>query len=64
MGGRPGSGTAPSQVHESGSSLLIAHAEDGGMLGAGPDGVPVSRCWTRRPCSASRCPTESTPTAR
>jgi serine phosphatase RsbU (regulator of sigma subunit)/PAS domain-containing protein len=33
--------SAPSQVHDSGTSLLIAHAEDGGLLGAFPDGVPV-----------------------
>ncbi len=37
----PAPGTAPRQVHESGSSLLIAHAEDAGILGAGPQGVPV-----------------------
>ena len=37
----PAPGTAPSQVHESGSSLLIAHAEDAGILGSGPEGVPV-----------------------
>jgi serine phosphatase RsbU (regulator of sigma subunit)/PAS domain-containing protein len=37
----PVPGTAPRQVHESGSSLLIAHAEDAGILGAGPQGVPV-----------------------
>lgn len=37
----PQPGTAPRQVHESGSSLLIAHAEDAGILGAGPDGVPI-----------------------
>ena len=37
----PAPGTAPRQVHESGSSLLIAHAEDAGILGAGPGGVPV-----------------------
>ena len=37
----PQPGTAPRQVHESGSSLLTAHAEDAGLLGAGPDGVPV-----------------------
>jgi phosphoserine phosphatase RsbU/P len=37
----PGPGTAPRQVHESGSSLLIAHAEDAAILGAGPQGVPV-----------------------
>ena len=28
-------------VHESGSSLLLAHAEDPGILGDGPDGVPL-----------------------
>jgi len=37
----PAPGTTPRQVHESGSSLLIAHAEDAGILGAGPQGVPV-----------------------
>jgi serine phosphatase RsbU (regulator of sigma subunit)/PAS domain-containing protein len=37
----PAAGTAPRQVHESGSSLLVAHAEDAGILGAGPQGVPV-----------------------
>ena len=37
----PAPGTAPRQVHESGSSLLVAHAEDAGILGAGPGGVPV-----------------------
>ena len=37
----PAAGTAPRQVHESGSSLLVAHAEDAGLLGAGPQGVPV-----------------------
>jgi serine phosphatase RsbU (regulator of sigma subunit)/PAS domain-containing protein len=37
----PQPGTAPRQVHDSGSSLLIAHAEDTGLLGSGPDGVPV-----------------------
>jgi serine phosphatase RsbU (regulator of sigma subunit)/PAS domain-containing protein len=37
----PAPGTAPRQVHESGSSLLIAHAEDAGILGAGAHGVPV-----------------------
>lgn len=37
----PAPGTAPHQVHESGSSLLVAHAEDAGILGAGPQGVPV-----------------------
>ncbi len=37
----PAPGTTPRQVHESGSSLLIAHAEDAGILGAGAHGVPV-----------------------
>ena len=37
----PAAGSAPHQVHESGSSLLVAHAEDAGLLGAGPQGVPV-----------------------
>ena len=37
----PAAGTAPRQVYESGSSLLVAHAEDAGLLGAGPQGVPV-----------------------
>ena len=37
----PPPGSAPHQVHESGSSLLVAHAEDPGMLGDGPDGVPL-----------------------
>jgi PAS domain S-box-containing protein len=37
----PQPGSAPAQVHESGSSLLLAHAEDLGVLGDGPDGVPL-----------------------
>ena len=37
----PAAGTVPRQVHESGSSLLVAHAEDAGILGVGPQGVPV-----------------------
>jgi serine phosphatase RsbU (regulator of sigma subunit)/PAS domain-containing protein len=37
----PPPGSAPHQVHELGSSLLVAHAEDPGMLGDGPDGVPL-----------------------
>jgi serine phosphatase RsbU (regulator of sigma subunit)/PAS domain-containing protein len=37
----PQPGSAPSQVHESGSALLVAHAEDTGMLGDGPDGIPL-----------------------
>lgn len=39
-GADPDQASAPGQVHESGSSLLIAHAEDAGLLGAGPDGIP------------------------
>jgi len=37
----PEPGSGPAQVHESGSTLLIAHAEDPGILGTGPDGVPL-----------------------
>ncbi len=37
----PSLGSAACQVHESGSSLLVAHAEDPGLLGDGPDGVPL-----------------------
>jgi phosphoserine phosphatase RsbU/P len=37
----PSPGSAPRQVHESGSSLLVAHAEDPGLLGADPHGVPL-----------------------
>jgi serine phosphatase RsbU (regulator of sigma subunit)/PAS domain-containing protein len=37
----PGAGSGPYQVHESGSTLLIAHAEDLGLLGEGPDGMPL-----------------------
>ncbi len=37
----PSPGSAACQVHESGSSLLVAHAEDPGILGEGPDGVPL-----------------------
>jgi serine phosphatase RsbU (regulator of sigma subunit)/PAS domain-containing protein len=33
--------SAPGLVHESGSTLLLAHAEDLGVLGDGPDGVPL-----------------------
>ena len=33
--------SAPRLVHESGSTLLLAHAEDLGALGDGPDGVPL-----------------------
>src|SRR3984957_20368978 len=37
----PAPGSGPYQVHESGSTLLIAHAEDTGALGDGPDGIPL-----------------------
>ncbi len=37
----PQPGSAPFQVHESGSAMLIAHAEDAGALGDGPDGMPL-----------------------
>jgi phosphoserine phosphatase RsbU/P len=37
----PSPGSAACQVHESRSSLLLAHAEDPGLLGEGPDGVPL-----------------------
>ena len=37
----PAPGSGPYQVHESGSTLLIAHAEDPGALGDGPDGIPL-----------------------
>ena len=37
----PEPGTAASQVHESGISLLMAHGEDAGVLGTGADGVPL-----------------------
>jgi serine phosphatase RsbU (regulator of sigma subunit)/PAS domain-containing protein len=37
----PPPGSAPRQVHQAGSSQLIAHAEDPGILGDGPGGVPL-----------------------
>jgi serine phosphatase RsbU (regulator of sigma subunit) len=37
----PQPGSAPQQVHESGSALLVAHAEDAGALGDGPDAIPL-----------------------
>jgi serine phosphatase RsbU (regulator of sigma subunit)/PAS domain-containing protein len=37
----PEPGSGPYQVHESGSTLLIAHADDPGALGDGPDGIPL-----------------------
>ena len=37
----PTAESGPCQVHESGSTLLIAHAEDTSALGDGPDGIPL-----------------------
>jgi serine phosphatase RsbU (regulator of sigma subunit)/PAS domain-containing protein len=37
----PQPGSAPVQVHESGSAMLVAHAEDPRVLGDRPDGVPL-----------------------
>jgi serine phosphatase RsbU (regulator of sigma subunit)/PAS domain-containing protein len=37
----PAPESGPYQVHESGSTLLIAHAEDPAALGDGPGGVPL-----------------------
>jgi serine phosphatase RsbU (regulator of sigma subunit)/PAS domain-containing protein len=37
----PAPGSVPAQVHESGTSVLVAHAEDPGMLGDSPDGLPL-----------------------
>jgi phosphoserine phosphatase RsbU/P len=37
----PSPGSALDQVHESGISVLVAHAEDPGILGDGPDGKPL-----------------------
>jgi serine phosphatase RsbU (regulator of sigma subunit)/PAS domain-containing protein len=37
----PPDGSAPAQVHESGHSLLVAHAEEADLLGDGPDGMPL-----------------------
>jgi serine phosphatase RsbU (regulator of sigma subunit)/PAS domain-containing protein len=37
----PQPGTGPAQVYESGSSMLVAHAEDAGILGDSPGGVPL-----------------------
>lgn len=37
----PQPGSVPHTVHDSGSSQLIAHAEDAGILGEGPGSVPV-----------------------
>ncbi|MGH3158190.1 MAG: SpoIIE family protein phosphatase, partial [Streptosporangiaceae bacterium] len=37
----PQPGSAPQQVYESGSAMLVAHAEDASALGDGPDGTPL-----------------------
>jgi serine phosphatase RsbU (regulator of sigma subunit)/PAS domain-containing protein len=37
----PEPGSLPWQVHETGKSLLQARADDTGILGTGPDGVPL-----------------------
>ena len=37
----PEPGSLPAQVRESGGTLLVTHAEDNGVLGAAPDGVPL-----------------------
>ena len=37
----PQPGSAPRQVHDTGSSMLLAHAGDVGIMGTGPDGVPL-----------------------
>jgi serine phosphatase RsbU (regulator of sigma subunit)/PAS domain-containing protein len=38
----PGPESAPALVHASGSSQLLTHAEDTSVLGAGPDGTPLT----------------------
>jgi len=37
----PEPGSVPEQVHSAGTSILLAHPEDAGILGAAPDGVPL-----------------------
>ena len=37
----PSPDSAPGQVHLAGISMLVAHAEDPGILGTGPSGVPL-----------------------
>jgi serine phosphatase RsbU (regulator of sigma subunit)/PAS domain-containing protein len=37
----PGPETVHAQVHASGQPVLLAHAEDASLLGAGPDGTPL-----------------------
>jgi serine phosphatase RsbU (regulator of sigma subunit)/PAS domain-containing protein len=40
-GADPEPGSLPAQVHETGKSQLQARSDDTGMLGTGPDGVPL-----------------------
>ena len=37
----PEPGSVPAQVHAAGRSVVVAHAEDSGLLGASPDGTPL-----------------------
>jgi serine phosphatase RsbU (regulator of sigma subunit)/PAS domain-containing protein len=37
----PQPGSAPGQVHSTGTSVVLAHTDDAGILGAIPDGTPV-----------------------
>jgi serine phosphatase RsbU (regulator of sigma subunit)/PAS domain-containing protein len=37
----PQAGTVPAQVHSAGRSVVLAHADDPGILGTTPDGVPL-----------------------
>jgi serine phosphatase RsbU (regulator of sigma subunit) len=37
----PQPGSTPGQVHSAGTSVVVAHTEDAGILGAVPDGTPV-----------------------
>jgi PAS domain-containing protein len=37
----PQAGTVPAQVHSAGRSVVLAHADDPGILGTAPDGTPL-----------------------
>jgi serine phosphatase RsbU (regulator of sigma subunit)/PAS domain-containing protein len=37
----PEPGSVPTQVHAAGRSVVVAHAEESGLLGASPDGTPL-----------------------
>jgi serine phosphatase RsbU (regulator of sigma subunit)/PAS domain-containing protein len=37
----PQAGTVPAQVHSAGRSVVLAHADDPGLLGTTPDGAPL-----------------------